>query len=121
MWTLGYGGLTLCRMPNRTRLSLHAVDDFAAFLASEACTKRERFWCKDEAYIVERIHDLRKVARLPIHLRRDVDGHRDRVAEAWACARVASEAGKPVAPYLPPEIWRTILGILCTERWAAAP
>lgn len=116
-------------MPNRTRLSLRAVDDFAVFLTTDACKERERFWCKDEAYIVDRIRDLRRVARLPIHLRRDVDGHRGRVAEAWACARVAQKrstpiallgaSDKPVLPFLPPEIWRTIFGILCTQGWAA--
>ena len=118
-------------MPNRTRLSLRAVDDFAVFLTTDACKERERLWCCAEAYIVDRISDLRRIARLPIHLRRDVDGHRGRVAEAWACARVAQTrstptalfgaADKPVVPFLPPEIWRTIFGILCTQGWAAAP
>ena len=118
-------------MPNRTRLSLRAIDDFAVFLTTDACKERERFWCKDEPYIVDRIRDLRRIARMPIHLRRDIDGHRGRVAEAWACARVAQKRSTPIAlctagdnpvvPFLPPEIWRTILGILCTQRWAAAP
>ena len=131
MLALTFGVLTLCRMPNRTRLTLHAIDKFAAFLTTDTCKKQEMHWCKDEAYIVERISDLRKVARLPIHLRRDIDGHRGRVAEAWACARFAQKRStptalrtavdKPVVPFLPPEIWRTILDILCTQGWAAVP